>query len=275
FDYAYEVDKTKPEPRYSQNSFAVNFSTASSVHVATREEWQNASRIATKPRYVFPLNPNDSSGEIEYKHRHYPKVGKYCGQGLLLPTGKWLAIFSYNGENPPPEFIHFISGGSPREGDIFWQIYDTTTGNKVFEWDAKNVKGPTSLDGPVVWLEDRYFLFPQDQTVATLNVVTLPPLTPEINPVTMQLPSRRDATGRLLPAPTRHEVWGPQAGLSKEQAAALTAPCETEISEFRLSDQSSPELLLAIKEESESRMVNRQQRDGAGEYHYRLLNTYY
>src|SRR5215470_13339198 len=26
FDYAYEVDKTKPEPRYSQNSFAVNFS---------------------------------------------------------------------------------------------------------------------------------------------------------------------------------------------------------------------------------------------------------
>src|SRR5215813_11451036 len=87
FDYAYEVDKIKPEPRYSQNSFAVNFSTASSVHVATREEWQNASRIATKPRYVFPLNPNDSSGEIEYKHRHYPKVGKYWGNGLLPPSG--------------------------------------------------------------------------------------------------------------------------------------------------------------------------------------------
>lgn len=35
------------------------------------------------------------------------------------------------------------------------------------------------------------------------------------------------------------------------------------------------ELLLAINEETENRRVNRQQKDGPGDYHFRLINTYY
>jgi hypothetical protein len=58
--------------------------------------------------------------EIEYRQKRYAKVGKYWGMGLLSPSGKWLAVFSYNGEQPPPDL--FFLGGIPREGDVFWQI---------------------------------------------------------------------------------------------------------------------------------------------------------
>ncbi len=62
--------------------------------------------------------------------------------------------------------------------------------------------------------------------------------------------------------------------LTKEQAAKLTAPYETEIAEVRVSP-STMELMLAIKEETEARRVSRPQRDGSGEYHLKVLNTYY
>jgi len=274
--YAHEVDKNMPKPRYGKNMFTVSFSAGPQVRAATQQEWESGSRIPTEPRSLFHKGQDYSVGEIEYRQKRYSKVGKYWGEGLLSPNGKWLAVFSYNGEKPPPDFFHFITGGSPPEGDIFWQIYDTVTGQKVFEWEAKNVKGPTHFDHPLVWVEDGYFIFPEDEAAQNFIVVTLPPFTPEVNPVTIQFPSRRDATGKLLPAGARNEVWIPLVPLTKEQAMKLTAPHETEISEVRLSAQPLPtELLLAIKEETEHRRVNRQQRDGAGEYHYKGVSTYY
>jgi hypothetical protein len=60
------------------------------------------------------------------------------------------------------------------------------------------------------------------------------------------LPARKHATGRPLPAGERDEVWTPLAPLTKEQAAKLPAPGDTEISEVRMSAR---ELLLAINEE--------------------------
>src|SRR5262249_3052554 len=157
----------------------------------------------TKPRFAFSLGKDDSSGEIEYRHKRYPKTGKYWGSGRLSPSGKWLAVFSYSGIKMP----NFIwGGGTAKSGDIFWQVYDTVTGKKVFEWEAKNVDSPASLDDPVVWLEDRYFLFPEDDLAQNFVVVTLPPVTPEENPVTINFPSRKDSSGQPIPAPSIDEV---------------------------------------------------------------------
>lgn len=271
--YTHEVEKKIPAPQYGTNVFAVSFSNGPRARTATQKEWESGSRIATKPRRIFPKGNDDTTGEIEYKQKRYAKAGKYWGDGLLSPTGKWLAVFSWTGKKPPPDIFF---GGAPRDGDIFWQIYDTVTGKKVFEWEAKNVKSPTSLDSPVVWLEDHYFLFPDDQEARNFNVVTLPPVTPEINPVTLQLPSRKDPTGQPLPAGARDEVWIPLVPLTKEQAEKLTAGRETEITAVRLpADPLSKELLLAINEETENRRVNRQQRDGAGDYHFKVISTYY
>ncbi len=263
------------KPRYGPNVFAVKFDNGIRVRTATHQEWESGSRIPTEPRLVFPQEFGKTSREIDYRQKRYSKAGKYWGSSSLSPTGRWLAVFSHSGEKPLFDFQLF-GGGEPREGDIFWQIYDTVTGEKVFEWEAKNAKRPTSLDNPVVWLEDRYFLFSDDEATRTFNVVTLPAFTPEVNPVTLQLPSRKDPTGRPLPAGASDEVWIPLIPLTKEQVVKLTARSETEISEVRLSPPvGATELLIAINEETENRRVNRASGDGAGDYHFRLISTYY
>ena len=263
--YAHEVDENLPQPRYGKNMFAVNFADGPKVRVATQQEWESASRIRTKPRTIGYNSPDYASGEIEYRKKKYSKPGKYWGSGMLSPSGRWLAAFSYSGEKRPPDFL--FGGGDVPKGDAFLQIYDTATGQKVFEWEAKNVKHPAHFNSPVVWLEDRYFLFPEDEAAQNFIVVSLPPVTPEVNPVTLQFPSRRDPG-------QRDEVWIPLVPLTKEQAAKLTAPYDTEISEVRVS-RSTAELMFALKVETENRRVNRQQRDGSGAYHLKVVSTYY
>lgn len=271
--YAHEVDKKLRKPRYGKNIFAVNFSAGPQVRVATQQEWESGSRIPTKSRLAFLNDRGEFAGQIEYRRKHYPKVGQHFGGAMLSPTGKWLAVFSYSGQESPS---FFFFGGEVIFGDAFWQIYDTVTGRKVFDWDAKNVKKPGRFNGPIVWLEDRYFLFPEDDAAQTFIVVNLPPITPEANPAMVQFPSRRDAAGRPLPPAVRQEVWIPLIPLTKAQAEKLTAPYETEIKEVRVSQPPSPpELLLAISEETENRRTNMQGRDGAGDYHFKLLHTYY
>ena len=270
FHYAFEVDQKLPKPRYGKNKFAVNFSNGLQVRTATQQEWESGSRIATKSKQLFPKTNDDSSGEIEYRRKSYSKPGKYWGAALLSPTGKWLATFSCNGVKTPPSIL--FGGGDIPIGDMFWQVYDTATGTKVFEWEAKNVRNPMRFNDPVVWLDEHYFLFPVDEQSRTFNVVTLPPLTPEVNPVTLELPPRKDAAGQPLPPGDLDEVWIPLIPLTKEQAEKLTARSETEIREVRWSRD---ELLVAINEETENRRVNRLQGDGAGDYHLRIISTYY
>lgn len=269
--YAHEVDKNRPKPRYGKNMFAVNFSAEPRARVATQQEWESGSRIPAKPRTVVANSPDYASGEIVYRQKRYSKPGKYWGAGMLSPNGKWLAAFSYTGEKEKSLF--FMDGGSIVTGDAFLQVYNTATGQKVFEWEAKKVKHPTHFDNPVVWLDERYFLFPEDEEAQNFIVVNLPPVTPEVNPVTIQFPSRRGSSGQPAPAGERHEVWIPLVPLTKEQAAKLTAPYDTEIAEVRVS--STAELMFAIKEETEHRRINRGQRDGSGEYHLKVVYTYY
>jgi hypothetical protein len=272
--YSYEVEAGRSKPKYSLNSYAVNFSDGMRVRPATKQEWESGSRVVTKSRFISADGPYDGSGEIVYRQKRYSKPGKYWGNGGLSPNGRWLASFSYSGVMT--ESLLPFGGQSVLSGDAFWQIYDTVTGKKVFESEAKNVKSPSSLNGPVIWLEDRYFLFPEDEQKQNFIVVTLPAYTPEENPVTIQFPSRKDSSGQPVAPGLSNEAWTPLVPLTKEQAAKLTAPSETEITESRLLGQDdAAELLFAIREETENRTVNRQQRDGAGDYNYRRFNTYY
>lgn len=272
-DYSNELYRDIPPPKYSHNAYVVSLTEGPKIRAATRQEWQSASRMWIKPRMLGYSGNDDSTGEIEYRGKKYPKTGKYWGSGWLSPSGKWLATFSYTAVKPPPNLFF---GSSPRSGDIFWEVYDTVTGEKVFDWQARNVKQPTSLDGPVMWLEDRYFLFPEDEDAQNFIVLTLPAFTPEPNPVTVQLPSRFDDKGQRRPAAVRNEAWTPLVPLTKEQAARITAPSPTELFEVRLSAQSTPrELLLAIKEETENSGHNRASGDGAGDYNLRVFSTYY
>ena len=273
-DYSYGIDKNMPPVEYAENKFAVNFSAGPQVRVATREEWESGSRVNTRPRPVFPKNGDKSAGELEYRQRRYSKPGKYWGKCMLSSSGKWLAMFSYSGELRAPGLL-FGGSSDPLVGDAFWQINDAITGQKVFEWHATNVKNPTGFDGPVVWLEDRYFLFPQDDEARNFVVATLPPVTREENPVTIQFPSRFDADGRPLTPGESDEAWIPLSPLTKEEAARLTARDDTQIKDVRVTRAFPQELLLAINEEVENRRAERGEKDGSRDYHFRRINTYF
>ena len=277
FDYAHELNPKIPEPKYSENFFAVDFDDGMKVRPVSKEEWSTGARLYTKPRMVVPLNGKDlTSGEIKYRGKTFSKVGTYWGTGWLSPHGKWLAVFSYSGQMPPPNFLQFITGRSPRTGDIFWQIYDADSGEKVLEWEVRNIDHPASLESPAVWLDERRLLLPLDVFAQTYNVVTLPEFVPETNPVVVQLPPRTDANGARVAFAKSHELWIPLAPLTKEQIAEKTAPMPPEIVEMRsLDQQDSREVLIGIQEwtTGERRALNG--RDGGGGYYHRVMGTYY
>lgn len=276
FDYAHELNSKIPEPKYSENFFAVDFDDGMRVRPVSHEEWSAGARLYTEPRMVVPLSNQDlTSGEINYRGKTFQKVGKYWGTGWLSPHGKWLAVFSYSGEMPPRNFMQFITGRSPRTGDIFWQIYDAESGEKVFEWEVRNIDNPASLGSRVVWLDERRLLLPMDVFAQTHNVVALPEFVPKVNPVVVQLPPRIVGNGlRVAPAQS-HEVWLQLSSLTKQQIAEKLAPGPPEVLELRsLDQQGSRELLIGIREwiQGESRVSNG--RDGR-KYYRRVLGTYY
>ena len=274
-EYFHEWQPGIPPPEYSGNSFTVTFTTPLRVRAATKEEWDRASRVWTKSQYAHSKTSDETPGELEYHGKKFKFAGQYCdGGGELSPRGQWLALFSYSGKKTSD----WLGGQSVKSGDIFWEVYNTVTGEKVFEWHVKNVKSPASLHSPVVWLEERYFVFPQDQSAQNFNIVTLPEFVPEKNPVTIQLPSRKVDKGQRIPAPDNDEVWTPFVPLTPEQAKKITAPQPVALLEVRAPRQSSSrQLLFAIREETanEKRYRGGRGAEEGGDYNYRVFSTYY
>ena len=272
--YSHEYQPDIPSPEYSDNSFAVTFTAPLRVRVATKEEWRSATRVGSKI-YVGCSKGDADPGDLEYRGKKFKIAGTYCDTAQLSPRGQWLAIFSYSGKKTAD---WFFGGQSVKSGDIHWQIYNTSTGEKVFEWHAKNVKTPASLDNPVVWIEERHFLFPVDQDAQNFNVVTLPNFVSETNPVMIQLPSRINDQGQRIPAPENNEVWAPLVPLTPEQARKITAPQPLTLVEVRAPRQSSSrQLLFAIREETanEKRYRGGRGAEEGGDYNFRLFSTYY
>ena len=259
----------------SENSYAVKLTPDPRVRAATKQEWKSATPIVTKSRQVHWNNSNPYSGVIEYRGKKFQKTGKYWQSAGVSPAGRWLAVFSYTGERTRD--FAFMDGGSVKSGDIFWDLYDTVTGEKVFQWRASNVKNPTVFGGPVVWLDERYFLFPEDEDDQHFTVVTLPEFIAETNPVQIALPSRMDANGTRVPAPANHPVWRPLP-LTEEYEARITAEQGPHLIEVRAPrNSSSRELFLAIREVTETGVRHQaaRGREPARNYNYRVFSTYY
>ena len=275
--YEHEWNERARKPDYSVNSFAVDFTSnprKPRVREATNYEWESATRIVTNKRYLH-WNGSHETGEVEYRGRKYQKGGKYWGGAYLSPSGKWAATFSYTGERKQD---FFMDGGSVRSGDIFWQVYDTTTGEKVFEWQAKDVETPTDRSGPIVWLEERYFLFPGDLESQKFIVVALPDFVPEKNPTTILLPPRIDANGVRVPAPQNDSIWREVVSITKEKAAEIAALGRPQIVGARSPrDASSRELLIAIREQTENNRRHQaaRGRERSYDYNVHVLSTYY
>ncbi len=171
-EYFFKAIPNSFGPVYSENSFAVKFSAKPQVRNATKQEWDSAARVVTEPRIVVCIRCTPSEGELDYRGRKYSKAGKYWHLAWASPSGKWLAVFSYTGERTKD--FAFMDGGSIKSGDVFWEVYNASTGEKVFAREARNVKSPINRGSPIVWLEEHLFIFPTDLDAREFDVLALP-----------------------------------------------------------------------------------------------------
>jgi hypothetical protein len=156
-----EQTKEKPnEDWYSLNFYAVTYGEKPIVRPVGKEEWNRATRASGRSEKLFPVTQEDLKlRSFQYQNRSYSKTSDNWGAALLSPNGKWLAVFSYSGRKNRGSFWW---GGEPRRGDVFWEVYNTFSGEKVLSWNARSVDNPVMESGGAVWVGEEYIVTPFD-----------------------------------------------------------------------------------------------------------------
>jgi hypothetical protein len=150
--------KEQKDDWYSANIYEVAPLDSSVIREATLREWNLAKKVSRRPEKLFPrLQEDMKQKDYTYKGRKYPKRGQYWGTVILSHRSKFIAIYSYSGEKTP---VILFSGGEPRTGDIFWDVYNTATGEKVLAWKASSVRNPSMLSEGSVWIEEDFLVMP-------------------------------------------------------------------------------------------------------------------
>lgn len=167
-----------PDGSYSENFYAVSLDGRFTVRPAAAEEWDRAERLS-KNRHLVPSVggsqvPNDS---IIFRGSEFAKSGESWGIALLSPNENRLALVSHTSKEKPRRktIFSFLGGGEPSKGEIFLDVYDTSTGQKILAGQAPyRGFGPTVLFDRAFWGEDRYLILPLDSLLRTSLLGILP-----------------------------------------------------------------------------------------------------
>lgn len=141
---------------YSENVYSVDLDKHYEVRAASGDEWQRAQHVSDNVRSIG-LPTNDKL-PLEHNGIHIKKTGEYWGLVSLSPGGKVLAVFSYSGKQTRGGIIPFMGGGV-KNGDVYWDVYDATSGSRIVSWYAKSVRSP-GVGSNAAWVEDRYLVTP-------------------------------------------------------------------------------------------------------------------
>jgi len=141
---------------YSENIYSVDFDKNYEVRAASNDEWQRAQRVSENaPSLALPRNDRPA---LDHNGIHIKKAGEYWGLVSLSPGGKMIAVFSYSGKQTNGGIIPFLGGGV-KNGDVYWDVYDSRSGSRIVSWYAKSVRSP-GVGSNAAWVEDRYLVAP-------------------------------------------------------------------------------------------------------------------
>lgn len=152
---------------YSENIYAVSLDGRFQVRAVTEQEWNQAKRLPSSRRgeLSFGLIAPTEVG-IKYRDRVYPHTGKTWTQteAFPSPSGKWLAVFGDSSEESKTPGIPGFSGGGRTKGEMFVDVYDTSTGEKIMAGRASHSGGhhPSFLFNNSLWAGNRYLIVPLD-----------------------------------------------------------------------------------------------------------------
>lgn len=109
------------------------------------------------------VEENDTKN-VSYMGKEFLKSGEHLSFAILSATRRWIAVFSYDGKQLPPDQVYASTIGipgvskHPRQGKLYTDIYDVATGfkamalNGTFQGQVANNWFLTAF-----FLEDGYF----------------------------------------------------------------------------------------------------------------------
>jgi hypothetical protein len=162
--------ESQNEKWYGRNFYAVSLEKTVAVRTLARTEWKQAQRISHQAVDAFPES-TDEQATVTYHGKEYAKSAEHLGKTLVSPNGRWLAVYSFSGQMTP---ANFFSSGLPREGDVYWDVYDTRTSERVLAWTAKIVRSPGLLAEAAVWVDDKYLVMPFSSSLESCVIGVLP-----------------------------------------------------------------------------------------------------
>lgn len=161
---------------YSENAYAVSLDGQFRVRQLTRDEWGQAAPIekaGERLSAVEEVPGKDGehrmrvSPSLVYRGKEFARTGKSwtATGGLASPDGRWLAVFSHtSGEGSNFSFIPFIGGGGRGKGEMYIDVYDTATGDKLMSAHAPHdgAQYPDVAFSQAFWVESRYLIVQTD-----------------------------------------------------------------------------------------------------------------
>ena len=167
---------------YADNHFAVSLDGKFQARKASESEWANASKPIHSYHFLEAYNnPQFTEQGVMYKDRLYRKTGKSWGHrsALVSPNERWIAVFSFTATEMEPVLIPGFGGGGPKRGEVFLDIYDLYSAEKVAAQQARfgdtdPGDDPSSLIGSSVWIEDRFLIMPLKTNLEICFLAILP-----------------------------------------------------------------------------------------------------
>src|SRR5215213_444161 len=152
---------------YSDNYFAVNIDGQLQVKEVTEDDWKTGEKLLHSYYFIHNFDAQVTAEGVRYNERLYRKAGESWGgyAALVSPRKTRIAIFSYTSrEKVSKSIIVGMNNTEPGSGEVFLDIYDLSSGEKVGSARARYGKPdgfePSLLFGASVWIEDSYIIMP-------------------------------------------------------------------------------------------------------------------
>ena len=142
---------------YSLNQFSVDLKSGR-VGQLSRAEWNAGLPVGTHIDSPFHEPLKLTNNEAIYQSRRFTGRGKSLGGWALSPDGNWLALWSWDGENPQPKGIFDITIA---RGRLFIDVYRVSSGKRITELSSFFFPiFPDRMVRSISWIADRYLMVP-------------------------------------------------------------------------------------------------------------------
>jgi hypothetical protein len=153
----------------SVNFFAVTLDGQFTARSVSADEWTRAEPLSSTRFESYGEAKTNAEG-AQYRGKIFAKTGRSWESAAALPSpgGKWIVVFSHTSEKDNPSY-GILGGGGRGKGEMFIDVYDTSSGKKILSGHAPHGGGdkPGRYFNDAFWAGDRYLIVPMDSQITS------------------------------------------------------------------------------------------------------------